>query len=252
MSAIVMLLKVIAIILYGAFALFLVSFVRNHAQKSIYKWLTVIFVILLPTWDVVLGEIVYYIACRNFAKVAVYETAETEGIYYEGRHNYIYELSDTSRNEPLAERTCVGWIYEDFEKGYKYAESRITKKQGTPGSVQRIVPPTYYRCTPLPHDKERPQLQRMSCVVVDQPQSRYMVKEQSFRVATVRFNNLKIIDRKTGKLMAEDKGVTKEKVFPFFYWLFRGHGPASSIGYPGLQKDGFFAFENKVLLPKNK
>lgn len=41
MSAIVMLLKVIAIILYGAFALFLVSFVRNHAQKSIYKWLTV-------------------------------------------------------------------------------------------------------------------------------------------------------------------------------------------------------------------
>ena len=156
MSAIVMLLKVIAIILYGAFALFLVSFVRNHAQKSIYKWLTVIFVILLPTWDVVLGKIVYYIACRNFAKVAIYETVETDGIYYEGVHDYV-SIYESNSKTPLDRRTEVGLLSEVFKENYTYAEAKVTKRRPyTEIDYTQPIPAVYYRCTRLPADPQVP------------------------------------------------------------------------------------------------
>ncbi len=48
---------------------------------ALYIVLSIIFVILLPTWDIVLGMLVYFPACLFVPKVAIYETAETEGIY---------------------------------------------------------------------------------------------------------------------------------------------------------------------------
>jgi len=257
MSAIVMLLKVIAIILYGAFALFLVSFVRNHAQKSIYKWLTVIFVILLPTWDVVLGKIVYYIACRNFAKVAIYETVETDGIYYEGVHDYV-SIYESNSKTPLDRRTEVGLLSEVFKENYTYAEAKVTKRRPyTEIDYTQPIPAVYYRCTRLPADPQVPQFQRMSCVVVDQPKSRYMLRGKSFKIATVTLDYIDIVDRKTGRIMAEKRSVLKREPLPFFYWLFHPftRPPESTIcsgsDFKKYQKKGeAHFFEYYVLKPK--
>jgi len=257
MSAIVMLLIVIAIILYGAFALFLVSFVRNHAQKSIYKWLTVIFVILLPTWDVVLGKIVYSIACRYVPKVAIYETAETDGIYYEGMYDYIYEL-DRIGNEPLSERIQVGTISDVFREKYSYAEAKVTKRHPYIVADYSIaIPPVYYHCTRLPPDPRRPQFQRMSCVVVDQPMSRYVVKETHMSLATTGIYKKKIFNRETGNLMAEYNKVCMAKPLPFFNWLYRGDGIGGGVCCQrgilnGIAIGNYSDFEYKVLKPKNK
>lgn len=86
MGAVVLL----VMILYVLLAVGLVLLVRWITPNKLYRWLAVAFVILLPTWDAVLGYMIYYPACLFVSKVAIYETAESESIYYEGANNYVY------------------------------------------------------------------------------------------------------------------------------------------------------------------
>jgi hypothetical protein len=230
--------------------------VIKYTKRKLYRYLAVAVLILIPAWDVILGLIIYLPACHFVPKVSIYETAETDGIYYEGMHDYIYELEGGS-DSPVSERINVGTISEVFRKeNYTYAEAKVTKKRPYAGSeYHQTIPPVYYHCTSLPPDPRAPQFQRMSCVVVDQPQSQYMVKESTFEIFTVTVNKLQIINRTTGKLMAENHSVSRIKTLPFFNWLYDpSSGPPECVTcsdfkrYQKKEKGHFF--EYYVLKPK--
>jgi hypothetical protein len=146
--------------IYAAISIGFLVFVRSRTERPLYALLAVILIILVPTWDMVLGAIVYFPSLL-VPKVAVYEKVETDGLYYEGKHDYVWELEDNGRNVPVSERTVVGWIHDVFRRGYTYAESRVTER-GT-YRHRRSISPVFYHCVPLPRDPARPAYQRTSC-----------------------------------------------------------------------------------------
>jgi len=134
---------VIFLIVLGCMALYIVlsiifvSFIAvKFTKKPFLTLLAIIFVILLPTWDIVLGMIVYFPACLFVPKVAIYETAETEGIYYEGMHDYIFQPDRTAERRPDYDLVSVGWLYEGITKGFRFVESKSDQK-----------PSFIYRCS---------------------------------------------------------------------------------------------------------
>jgi len=238
--------------IYAAISIAFLVFVRSRTERPLYALLAVILIVLVPTWDMVLGAIVYFPSCLFFPKVAIYETMEADGIYYEGKHDYVWELEDHGRNEPVSERTVVGYIDGVFRRGYAYAESRVTKR-GTHRD-RRSIPPAFYRCVPLPRDPDRPAYQRTSCVVVDRPMSLCTVRETRLSLGTASISTKKIYNRSTGKLMAIYRQVCMRYVFPFFAWL-GWHGLHSGgTCRPALGSDrrtsfGYTELEYHVLKP---
>jgi len=195
-----------------------VKYIWKVSKKQLYKYLAIPFVIIFPTWDILLGAIIYYPACRFVPKVAIYKTAETEGIYYEGVNNYIYEL-EKHNNEPLSERTQVGDTSGVLEHGYSYIEAKVTEKKE--GYLKRVpITPIWYRCTLLPRDVKRPAFTRTDCQMINMPSSRYVVKVATTKIVCgVKVRIKKIMDNTTGKLLAEYHQVAFKFNLPFFNWL---------------------------------
>ena len=241
---------ILAILIYIVVSAVITLLIFMKSKRIVYGLLAAIFFILLPTWDVLLGKAVYSIACRYVPKVAIYETVETDGIYYEGMHDYIYEL-ERSNDTPLSERIQVGAISDVFRENYSYAEAKVTKRHPYIVADYSIaIPPVYYRCTPLPPDPRGPQFQRTNCVVVDQPMSRYVVKASQREFLVTSIESKKIFDRSQGKLMAEYRQATIEVIFPFFNWLGWDSTGGSLKHCP--RGSRYYYFEYEVLKPKNK
>ena len=247
----------IALFLAGVYIVLSIAYITSVAvkfpEKPYRTAIAIVLVILLPTWDMVLGAIIYFPSCLFFPKVAIYETAETDGIYYKGEHDYVWELEKHGRNEPVSERTVVGHIDDVFKRGYTYVESRVTKR-GKYGE-RRSISPVLYRCVPLPRDPDRPAFQRTSCVVVDQPKSLYTVKETVLSLGTAGISIKKIYNRSTGKLMAKYRLVSMGYVFPFFAWLGWHGSQGGGVCRPVQKSDGqmgigYTGFEYHVLKPK--
>jgi hypothetical protein len=241
---------------YFLLSLGFVWFVGHKTANQTYRRLALAFVILLPTWDAILGFIVYYPACLLIPKVAIYETAETDSIYFEGLHNYLYKLERRSRDITDDELTRIGSIDDVCHRGYAFAEALVVEKHIITPSSRESIAPVVYGCIPLPKDVARPAFNRTSCAVVREPTSRYMVKVRTLNAGTAEINFKKIYDRNTGKLMAEFNRATRWSYaglfgIPFFNWLDWGwgskesgskHCPSSPLDYE--------LFEYKVLKPK--
>lgn len=233
---------------YIVLAVLFVFLIRKLTKLKFLMWLAIVFVILLPTWDVVFGIAVYHIGCRYIPKMSIYETAETDGMYYEGLHDYVYKLErDSRRKESDEELTQIGGIYHVFPRGYTFAEAQVTKKNVNYTEKKKIEP-LIYRCVPLPKDKLRPDFQRTSCSIVNDIKSRYLVKVTTTKlgVAEVDFKN--IYNRTNGELMAEYKQVVIWPYFPFFNWLHWGQTGTKSVSCPAT--DRYYYFEYEVLKPK--
>lgn len=253
MGAVVLL----VMILYVLLAVGLVLLVRWITPKKLYRWLAVAFVILLPTWDAFLGFMIYYPACLFIPRVAIYETAVSESIYYEGANNYVYMFDIRDRDMSEEELTQVGGIYDVIKRKYSFAEARVVEKYDnaflSPQTRVRIMP-TIYRCVPLPADSRRPDYQRTSCSVVSEVKSRYMVKVATIKLGPAQINFKKIIEISSGKLMAEYNRVALKDYYgiflPFFSWL--EWGGRRGIGYqcPGTERE-YRDFEFNVLKPKH-
>jgi len=237
---------ILAILIYIVVSAAITLLIFIKSKRIVYGLLTIIFFIILPIWDVLIGKAVYSIACRYVPKVAIYETAETDGIYYEGMHDYIYEL-ERSSDTPLSERIQVGTISDVFREAYGYAEAKVNKKTEN-AIIYQSIPTQFYRCTPLPPDPRGPQFQRMSCVVVDQPMSRYVVKASQKKILITSIESKRIFDRSNGKLMAEYCQATIEVVFPFFNWLDWQPMGGSLKHCP--RGSRYYYFEYEVLKPK--
>jgi hypothetical protein len=134
---IILLVMMVYILLSIAF----VKFVQRRTTNQTYRRLAVAFVILLPTWDALLGFIVYYPACLFIPKVAIYDTAETDSIYFEGLHNYLYKLERRGRDITDDELIRIGSIDDACHRGYSFAEAKVVEKQTiTPSTKERISP----------------------------------------------------------------------------------------------------------------
>jgi len=238
------------ILAYVFLAVLLVNFVKNRTDIKLYKWLVVAFVILLPTWDVVLGTLVYPIACAFIPKTTIYETAETDGIYYEGINDYIFKLDRRGRQIADEELTLIGDLGDILVKGYSFAESKVTMESISYTENRKITPVTY-RCIPLPKDESRPSFNRTSCSVVNNIKSRFLVKVTTIKAGIAEINIKKIYDRTSGKLTAEYKRVSLWSCFPFFEWMgWRWWSRSEGSLHCPSQDDRYYSFEYEVLKPK--
>lgn len=235
----------IAIVVYIVIAVVFVYFVRRRTNKKIYLLLAIAFVILLPTWDVVLGYPVYYLSCMLVQKTEIYETAETEGIYYEGDLNgFLIDLSDISPPD----RKLVRFADVDFRKGYKYLEALVTEQGDTLQSKR--INPTVYRCNPIPHDPKKPDQHQFECMPTRTVQSEYMVHSTVWKIGVTEIRNVRIVNKRNSKVMAIHNEVVRwHCVVPLFVWLNLGGGSSPGVSCP--EKSRYYDFHYEVLRPKH-
>ena len=177
------------------------------------------FVILLPTWDVLLGLVAYYPARLLVPKTAVYETATANSIYFEGMNNCLLKLERRGRERSDAELMYIPGIDHALAEGFCSAEAKVTEED-TMTAATRSIKPLIYRCTAAPWGQESPDFLPTYCSPVGGVQSRYMTKERALRIGITQVRLKRIIDLSTKKLMGKSSNVCIEKrAFPFFNWL---------------------------------
>ena len=225
------------IVVYIVLAALFVKFVKKVTNVKIYKWLAVVLVILLPTWDVILGTAVYYIGCRYIPKVAIYEIAETDGIYYEGMQDYLSEQKESRPDVGEYKLVATGWIDRGIEKGFKLIEYTSDKK------------PEQYKCTKLDKDNKINKYATAICIERNAVESKYTVKVTKIKAGITEIDFKKIIKRSNGKLMAEYKQVVLWPFFPFFDWL-KWYDSAGTWVLSCPKSDRYYYFEYDVLKPK--
>ena len=207
---------------YVILAAVFVWLIRKHFRKPRHLWLAIAFVILLPTWDVVLGYIVYYSVCP-FTKAVIYETAETDGIYYEGwPRNKLLLVDRTYFGETKKIRLMVH-AKDDFRRGYNYVESMI-ESEGDPYKQTPLSSRQAYKCMPQPYDPKYPQAEYQHCIPVTKIHSGFAVKTKYHSFANNELCSMKIYNRSTGRLMAEYMEIGRLGSFPFFFWLLNEWG----------------------------
>jgi hypothetical protein len=232
------------IILYVVLATLFIRVVRKKTSNTLYRQLAVAFVILLPSWDVLLGFVVYYPACLFVPKNEIYETVETEGIYYEGdASKFLLILSDG--------RHFISSAESDHKHGFKYAEALITE-MGDAYEMHRIAP-TIYRCEAIPLRPEEFYKTPIDCKPVANVQSDYIVKTNVMVIGRAGIGVMRVYNRSTNKLMAEYRVAQRASSvsilgLPFFNWLRLADGPPEIVSCP--EKSRFNYFQYDVLKPK--
>lgn len=243
----------LAMFLYPVLAIVFVIFVWKRTSRKLLRVLAIAFAILLPSWDAVLSAIVYYTACPYFPKAEIYETVETEGIYYEGYHR---DKVFIRRSWDGIEVNRVPLASSDIKKGYQYMESLVTLRKSYEDKEMPVSPPAVYRCIEGPKDEKRPWEVFAQCAPVAEIRSRYIVKSEIMKFALIEMDFMKISDRSTGRLMAEYREIAKHPYagapyYPFFTWL-NWHGDIFKaneyISCP--EKSQFFSFQYEVLKVK--
>jgi hypothetical protein len=239
------------LVLYIAIAIFILFITRGASSRQ--RRLIVALLFLLPSWDFVLGTAIYYAAWPFVPKEAIYETAETEGIYYEGGYRSNLLLIDSRYFGEIRETWITLFSDSDFKKGYKYVEALITSKQHSSASDRKeaVSPPAIYRCTPLPRDPSNPNFVYRQCDPAEQIRSEYLVKLSKFDLASFQMNSMKIYSRATGNLIAEYREIVRWSYFPFFAWLFRHQGHFAAEGYSRPEKSRLYDFQFDVLKVRN-
>jgi len=252
----------VSVIVLGMMALYLIIasiamlLVWNRTSKRLYRWMAVAVAVLLPSWDAVLSTVFFYAACPLFSKAEIYETAETEGIYYEGDHRNKVLIVKDWNGEKVRQ---ILYDDNDIRNGYKYVESLVTKIQdGVPGGEKEISPALVYRCKPLPENPRRATKVFTYCSPAEDIQSGYRVETTRLQFGLNEINFMKIYNRTTGKLMAVYREISKSpytgaRFYPFFTWLNWDHGEFRSgttefVSCPA--KERFWNFQYEVLKAK--
>ena len=227
------------IVVYIGLAVLFVFIVRKITKRELFLWLSVVFVVLLPIWDVVLGTIVYFISCPMIPKVAIYETAETDGIYYEGMQDYLSEQKESNPNVGEYKLVATGWIDRGIKKGFKLIEFASDKKSKK------------YKCTKLDKNNKINPYATAICIEENTIESKYTVKIITHKLGIAEINFKNIYNRTNDKLMAEYKRVSLWSCFPFFEWLdWRWWSKSPGSIHCPLPDDRYYFFEYDVLKPK--
>lgn len=240
---------------YLAFAIFFIKSTWNTSSK-IQRTVVLGFFILLPSWDYVLGCALYYASWPFFPKIAVYEKAEVDGIYYEGAHRKKVMCVSGTYLGKHRDVYLTAFSSHDMEKGYKYSEELIEKGETCPylGGPELPTLPAVFRCVPLPTDPKNPKYIYTQCDPVETILSGYAVKLNSFKIGSFEMNTMSILNRTTGQLMAEYKEIVRWGHLPFFCWLLAGEfggGGSGGVRHSKPQQTLFYDFQYEVLKLKS-
>lgn len=244
---------ILAMVLYPVLAIVFVVFVWKRTSRKLLRGLAIAFAILLPSWDAVLSAAFFYTACPYFSKAEIYETAETDGIYYEG---YFRDKVIIGRKWDRSETTYILLADRDLREGYQYMESLVTQLKSYEDKEVPVSPPMVYRCIEGPKDAKRPEMVFSECMPVTEIRSRYLVKSEMIKFALIELDFMKISDRSTGRLMAEYRAIVKHPYagapfYPFFTWLNWHGGIFNANNYVSCpEKKQFFSFQYEVLKVK--
>ena len=217
------------IILYTVIAYVVVRSVWRITADRRLRLFAVAIAVLIPSWDAVLSGVIYYISCPFFPKASIYETAKTDGIFYEGPfRNTVY--IGVNRDG-----TLINWIApasnDDIKRGYQYMEFLVTKKHDEYREVTSLSRPVIYRC--IEDKSDRIQNYGAKCFPVEGAKSEYLVKSDIYSFALLKIGFVQIYERTTGRLMAEYREMRKySDLLPFFVWLRWAGEPSTLVPCP--------------------
>lgn len=99
-----------ALVLYLAFAVWIVK--RQKTKKA--KWIAITFLVLIPTWDEIIGRSYFYYLCATGGGIKVYKTVELPAEYWgeQGEPRFIKPDGLVDR-EMLKARVEFTRFYED-------------------------------------------------------------------------------------------------------------------------------------------
>jgi len=243
-------------LLYLLFAVVMVRYVWKKTNRKLYRFIAVGFVFLLPSWDALFASVFFYTAGPFVGKSEIYETAETDGIYYEGAYrNRVFIAEDWRANQ----FKVIGSVEKDIEKGYLFSESLVTMVQEDYLGKINTVPPTIFRCIKR-INPDRPSDVFVNCEPVEAIQSGFLVRTERTKFGLIEIDSIRIYNRATGRLMAEYRDITKlpyigVPYFPIFTWLNWDQGEYRSgskylISYP--PREQFWNFQYEVLKKRNR
>ena len=244
---------ILAMVLYPVLAIVFVIFVWKRTSRKLLRGLAIAFAILLPSWDAVLSAAFFYTACPYFSKAEIYETAETDGIYYEG---YFRDKVIIGRKWDRSETTYILLADRDLREGYQYMESLVTQLKSYEDKEVPVSPPMVYRCIEGPKDAKRPEMVFSECMPVTEIRSRYLVTSEMIKFALIELDFMKISDRSTGRLREKYRAIVKHPYagapfYPFFTWLNWHGGIFNANNYVSCpEKKQFFSFQYEVLKVK--
>lgn len=243
------LLFLIFLVCYLSFAIFFVKSTWSASNK-IQRTIVLGFFILLPSWDYVLGCLLYYASWPFFPKIAIYEKAEVDGIYYEGAHRKEAMCVSGTYLGKHRDVYLITFSSHDIERGYKYSEALIEKGKTCPwiGGPELPTLPAVFRCVPLPTDPKNPKYIYTQCEPVETILSGYAVKLNSFKIGSFEMNSINIFNRTSGKRIAEYKEIVRWGHLPFFRWLDWAQFSDERHSKP--HKTRFYDFQYDVLKVK--
>lgn len=239
-------LLLIFFVFYLAFAIFFIKSTWATSSK-IQRIIVLCFFILLPSWDYILGCVFYYASWPFFPKQIIYETAESDGLYYEGERKNKLNCATQIYLGKAKDIYGMAFARHDFERGYKYAEALIEKTINCPPQSSIDVP-AVYRCIPLPMDPKNPKYIYQQCSPADHVLSEYVVRLNSFGIGSFEMNSMEIRNQASGKLMAEYKEIVRWGYFPFFMWLGWEH--ATHVRHSKPDETRLYDFQYDVLKVK--
>lgn len=204
--------------------------------------------ILIPTWDVILGAPIYAYLCLFESGVKIYKTVDNVEGFYVGEKDAQYEP-----HEPY--------------KGYKYIEYQEVKHQKSTGKYYRSYWVNFWEdtnasknCVPPRRDDDYAKaVKKGHCIVkeeiAEKEVSRWgekFKKELIFEIPVVKFKvyqHIEYLDRQTKEVMA-----TGNSVWWQGGWAY-GFFSSIEVGSGGVSCDGnldYTKLEKEVLKPKGE
>jgi len=234
---------------YAAISIGFLVFVRSRTERPLYALLAVILIILVPTWDVLLGLVVYFPARVLVPRATIHETARANSLYFEGMNDCLVKYERRGRDVTEAELTRIGDTDGPLKRGFSFVEARVTRERKAGLLTRERIRPSVYKCVAAPWHEDYPDYFWTSCSTVNELQSRYMVKERTLKMGTTEIKWKSIIDLSTKKLLGKSGCVCIETfVFPFFNWLDWDWDKEARCSPPARQYNGF---QYEVIRPEN-
>ena len=85
------LLMIITIVIYILISIFIIQMVYKKFNTKKSKYIATVIMILIPTWDVIIGYPIYKLLCWNSAGIHIYKTVDNVEGFYVGEKNIAYE-----------------------------------------------------------------------------------------------------------------------------------------------------------------
>ena len=250
-------LLLLAMIIYGVSALVMTMHVHRLTGSKTKGVLVAILFLLFPTWDVLVGYAVYYSASLYWPKEEIFNTVQTDSIYYDFGDFHAYHRIPDKKKSKEDQKIIIFSATDALIKGFRFVETRVTGILNGTKRKNFLGEGKIYRCH-LPKGielKKRKVWSNMICKEVPERNSRYIVSESRIKLGTSILTSKTIYDSSTDKTLAVQRKIILKKYIgyyiPFFNWT--NWGKLISSAEPGTLRfrpaQSQYQFEFNVLRP---